>query len=119
MPPVPLHKLFLSYPESFQFVNSSLVLESEEETFSSHLSEPLLMAEGGSESRTGGGLQAGGVGGGLLPRVWLQLPGLHLWRSDNTAHPPSLLSVPGRVFFSGPFQQNLSKVINTQTLQKR
>ena len=75
MPPVPLHKLFLSYPESFQFVNSSLGLESEEETFSSHLSEPLLMAEGGSESRTGGGLQAGGVGGGLLPRVWLQLPG--------------------------------------------
>ena len=42
-------------------------MESEEETFSSHLSEPLLMAEGGSESRTRGGLQAGEWVGGCSP----------------------------------------------------
>lgn len=49
-------------------------MESEEENFSSHLPEPLLVAAGGSESRTGGGLQAGGVGGaapqGLAPASW-------------------------------------------------
>lgn len=83
-------------------------MESEEENFSSHLSERLLVAEGGSESRTGGGLQAGGVGGGLLPRVWLQLPGLRFWRLDNTAHPPSRLreSVLFRSTSAKPFRSD-------------
>ena len=100
MPPVPLHKLFLSYPESFQSVSSYLGVESEEKTFSSHLSEPLLVAEGGSESRTGewpAGWRSGwgATLKGLAPASWV--PALAIC---NTAHSTSLLSVPGRVFFN-------------------
>lgn len=83
MPPVPLHKLLLSYPESFQSVSSYSGVESGEKTFSSHLSEPLLVAEGGSESRTGEWPAGWRSGWGLLSKVWLQLPGFQPWQSST------------------------------------
>lgn len=119
---VPVHNLFISYPESspnfscVQFLNPSLGIGAKKKTFSSRLPEPLLVARTGSESgwvgwpvgrRAGWGAHSWGSGSGSrrTPARW----------ADSRVRPPLLLRVPVRGFFAGPFQCNLSGVINTQT----